>query len=454
MTTTDLPRRLVQAGLLLGGLYAVQLLLDLTATRPDGDPPLTLLAPFAPLMFKVTFWCLMAGWLVAAGTFLVARLRHAYGRRAQLVVAVALLAPYAVLPIGTVGTRPGLLLLCLPSTAFGLWAVYRFQRWRRLPPRAVLAVFGWGALIATGFAAMHNSTVLSHLILRLFSEDAFATVNRAMVGATVSAGFGEELAKGCAVLIAYLVWRNRFDGPVTGIVLGAATGLGFNLVESVEYIGMYGFSGYQYYVRQSLGLMAAHTAFTAVLGAGFGTASLLSTRRERVIAIALGYLGAAGAHFGVNVIFRALSDGTLRLPWEPGTAVQMLIVTPLLFLILQGPMVLLYVLLLWRGTVGQGQRMAVALRAEAARPDAGVREEELDVLLDPRKRGWLRLVAWRRHGWAAYRALGRLHVTQYEVGASAEREPERAERLRMRIPELRARLRTALTEPQPAGAAA
>lgn len=209
-------------------------------------------------------------------------------------------------------------------------------------------------------------------------------------------------------------------------------------------------------MRQSIGLMAAHTAFSALLGAGFGVAALLPARRDRVLAIAGGYLGAAGAHFLNNVIFNGLSRGDIQIPWKPGPAVALLVLTPLYLLVLQGPVVLLYLVLLRQGIRGQGNRLIGRLQAEAHSPYGAVSERELPVLLEPRKRAWLRLTTLRRHGWAAYQALGRLHAAQYEVAALRDTHPDQAERQRTRVREFRSRLRatTAAPRPEPAGAPA
>src|SRR5207302_1089315 len=50
------------------------------------------------------------------------------------------------------------------------------------------------------------------------------------------AGILEELAKGLAVLLLFLIMRNEFDDVVDGIVYGAAVGLGFNFLESISYM--------------------------------------------------------------------------------------------------------------------------------------------------------------------------------------------------------------------------
>jgi RsiW-degrading membrane proteinase PrsW (M82 family) len=64
---------------------------------------------------------------------------------------------------------------------------------------------------------------------------------------------------------------------VSGVVLGAVVGLGFNLTESVGHTAAAhgGVAFFQPFTRQSAGLMAAHAAFTAVIVAGSGVARLI-----------------------------------------------------------------------------------------------------------------------------------------------------------------------------------
>src|SRR5438093_6667241 len=118
----------------------------------------------------------------------------------------------------------------------------------------------------------------------------------------------EELGKGVAVLLLFLVMRNEFDDVVDGIVYGAAVGLGFNFMETITYMtNLYAIlspegsggiaAGFQWYARQVLGLFMGHATYTALIGAGIGIARQLPSRRQKVIAILTGFLVAIAAHF-------------------------------------------------------------------------------------------------------------------------------------------------------------
>ena len=123
-----------------------------------------------------------------------------------------------------------------------------------------------------------------------------------------SAGVFEELAKGVAVLLLYLVMRDEFHDVVDGIVYGAAVGLGFNFMESIAYMtNLYAIfapegsgsiaAGFQWYARQVLGLFFGHATYTALIGAGIGVARQLPRRRQKVVAIISGFIIAIAAHF-------------------------------------------------------------------------------------------------------------------------------------------------------------
>ncbi len=452
----QLPLRLLQVLAVLNGIYALHVLADLVSPHLEGDPAIGIFGDLWPAILRAVFWAAIVGWVIAGGVLLRARLSGAVGALEQWIASGALTLPFVVYTAGIVGPHPGTLLLCVPSTAFGLWTAVRFQRWRRLPLRLVLACFAWGAVIASGFAAACNTLLMEYLIDYVGGIDLIKTNHDVYFGVFISAGFGEELGKGCAIFLVYLLFRSRFDGPVSGIVLGAAVGLGFNLSETVEYMTHQGGSSYQYFVRQSVGLMAAHTAFSALLGAAFGVAALLPERRARILAIACGYLGAAGSHFMNNVIFTALTRGDIEFPWKPGPALALLVVTPLQLALLQGPVIVLYLLLLRQGVRGQGNRLRGRIQEESLLPHGAISERELPVLLEPRKRAWLRLTTLRRYGWSAYRALGQLQAAQYEVAALRDDRPAEAEEQRARVRRFRSDLRAATpaVRPEPAGAPA
>jgi RsiW-degrading membrane proteinase PrsW (M82 family) len=448
-------------------LYGVQILIDIARPMVGfSQPAVGLLGTSWPATVKVTFWAVMCSWLIVLagwGFGVVWRrrtsdpvLRHRRAATVKMLMVVVLLLPFTVPATVTIFGHLTTLLVCLPSTAFALWLVRRMQRLRRMPVALLLGVFGWGALLAYGFGGSMNLWLFDYGPVYLLSRggDPIQMAHQLGTALFASAGIFEELGKGAGVAVAYLLFRRHFDDVVSGVVLGAAAGLGFNLAESIEYISNAagGAADVQFWLRQTVGLMAAHTAFTAVLGAGFGVAHQLREPALRRIVIGCGYLCAAGAHFANDVLLPWLGQ-QVRAWFEPSDTVNVLIAQPAILLTVQAPLLVTYLLLLRRGLRGQVTMLATELPAEAATGRGAVTEPEIPILLRPRKRSRLRLAALRRYGPAVYRALGRLHAAQYDLAALRRRRIDyptgeaaaEEDALRERIGQLRAQLRTTVT---------
>lgn len=419
--------------------YGVEIIVDLAAPRiADTDPLIGLFATTMPAYLRVEFWCVIAGWVLALAVWLLypVLMRALAGpsadtRRgplATLVTAGLLLAPYLVLPLHVLFRNVGVLLACVVSTGFALWATQRMQRYRRMPLWLLLGAFAWGLLVATGFGGSTNIWYLDYApryaqsaIQSGVQAGDLTTMARVLhninVGLALNAGVFEELGKGAGVAVAYLMLRRYVDGVVSGVVLGAAVGLGFNLAESVEYTAAAhgGVAYFQYFMRQSVGLMAAHAAFTAVIGAGFGVARQLADRRLRAVAIGSGFLAGAGGHFASDAIFPWFGRAEYR--WFHVTPALDTVVLPvLILLVIQGPVIVMYLLLARGGARSQAAGLATELREEARLGFGTVTPAEVPVLLSPGRRFWLRVIMLRRYGWAGYRALDRLQQAQLALG--------------------------------------
>ena len=450
-------RYLLLVAVLFSGIYGLQILVDIARPRVTFDRPVVgILSPAWPDSMRIVFWAVLGSWLLVAlvlGVLAVlSRLRHGQPPLSpnvrQLIVAVILLLPFTLGTVDTVTAAPMVLLICLPSTAFGLWAVRRFQRYRKLPAGLLLAVFGWGALIAVGFGGANNLWVLAYggqYVMGLGGVTDVMQIQQFVdTWGFASAGTFEELGKGAGVALAYLVFRRHIDDVVSGVVLGSAAGLGFNLVESVEYIAAE--SGpFQYWIRQSVGLLAAHVAFTALIGAAFGVARQLHSAGDRARIIAAAYLGAAGGHFASNVLLAWWGQAQPRA-FTVHPAVQQLLVQPLTMAVLQGPLVVAYLLVLRHGLRAQNAGLRAALEAEAGTGAGAVLPAEVPILLSPGRRLRLQLGMLRRHGYPAVRALARLQDAQYDLGTRRWHEERGDEPAGPPAEELRRRVRTARLE--------
>ncbi|HKF75605.1 MAG TPA: PrsW family intramembrane metalloprotease [Candidatus Dormibacteraeota bacterium] len=408
-----------------------------------------------PVPARATLFGLPAIALVAASTvsFIRALHDHESGERrrelgrAAVLLAVGMFCWLIVLDVYLFASDAGpavaaaCALACAPTTAAGLLVVRRLDRNEKEPWRLVLIATAWGAIVSTSLVVWAEGL-----------WDGLFTVNlvpgpAADASAAYSAGVFEELAKGTAVLLLYLVMRDELDDVVDGIVYGAAVGLGFNFMESVAYMTHvyatlspegYGvqWAAAQWYFRQVLGLFLGHATYTALIGAGIGVARQLPRLRQRVLAIACGFLVAVAAHFA----------------WDAWQALVQVGPTPLQLLLLHaryvlmvGPFTAVLLILVAMGLQREGTALARHLRAEASSGLGAVLPSEVDMLMSPWQRLRARLAALGAAGPAAYVRAARLQTAQMHLAMEQwhrERheidEPLAAEEaLRQRVLELR-----------------
>jgi RsiW-degrading membrane proteinase PrsW (M82 family) len=418
--------------------YAVQVLFDVIRPHVPGEPVHPLIGWLGPdddgWWQKASFWTFVVAIPVAALISLIGwqeahrRMHPAERDRVtriwQAIASGVLLLPYVYTTADVFAGNLRFAATCVPSAAYALWLAHRMQRFRRIPVRILLAVFGWGAVIGVGFGdAMETwwaDYSPDYLALPLLGggEQAIEKLTIELYdGEILFAGVFEELGKGIAVAFVYLLLRRHIDNVVSGIVLGAAAGVGFNLVESTIYMGSLGgqTASEQYFLRQSLGMLAAHVAFTAAIGAGFGIARQLPDQRRRALAIACGFATAMAGHFA-NDVFMSFYSRVKENWFSPSNATDILVYTPLAFAVLQGPLVVLYLVLLRRGLRDQAAALAVELGTEAATGFGAVTQWEVPVLLRPARRFYLCLTALRQGGLVGYRDLRRLFAAQLDLG--------------------------------------
>ncbi|MFG2138489.1 PrsW family glutamic-type intramembrane protease [Streptomyces sp. NPDC048650] len=399
--------------------------------QPEVTSPLPWMRIFLlpePGEFRLTRILLYAGWALAAlfGLILLLRRRAVSAEPAarapstrvcQFGVLGALLLPYVVIPLDILGSAPLVLLLCLPTTAVALLCVHRAQLFRRMPGWLLLAGFGWGTLIGGGFG---NAMIIffqryapGYLLDWERPRDAVRSIYTLV---DLNAALFSELGKAAGVAVLFFLFRRHFDGVVSGVALGAAVGLGFNLTETVRYMDTIepGQAPAQFWIRQVVGLMAVHVAFTALAGAGFGAARRLVGRRDRLLVVAGGLLAAIGGHFLTDAVAPQLGKVTQNL-FSHNETLGLLLGIPLITALTTGVFVVLYVWILQRGLNAQAAGLADALHSEAQADTGAVTGPEAGLLLDPRRRLLLELRVWRRDGTAGLRHLLRLHQAQLDL---------------------------------------
>jgi len=208
-----------------------------------------------------------------------------------------------------VNTYPGawllsIVLLAVTAIPAGL-IIYRFDMFEPEPASLIAVAVMWGGVVALSFSAVANSSMLSFLqhILPAETVDSW--------GAAIVAPINEELYKGAGLVVIFLMARSEIDSLMDGLIYGAMIGLGFQVVENVQYFmyataeagaGQLGPVINTFFVRVVLAGLYSHTLFTGLMG--FGIAYLITQRshplRRRVAVAALFAILAWAAHFVWN----------------------------------------------------------------------------------------------------------------------------------------------------------
>jgi len=373
---------------------------------------------------RASLYGLLAVALIALGTFILVRAfdRDRATRRKHLIRASVLIGLGALLWLlvidvflFTQSAGPAVAaicaLWCLPTTAFGLFVVRRMDRNHKEPWRLVLVAAAWGAIVATSLV------IWGETLWESSAQHALVPGPGLDTSLAFMAGILEELAKGLAVLLLFLVMRNEFDDVVDGIVYGAAVGLGFNFLESISYmtnlysifsVEGYGWiaAGIQWYGRQVLGLFFGHATYTAFIGAGVGIARQLKSRRQQALAIVAGFIIAIAGHFSWDA-------------WATIFPIQStvfgLVEIHLRTLVMTGPFTAAVLALLLFGIRYEGQNLLDQMRKEAATGYGAILPEEVPILASPWQRLRQRMQALSRQGVRGYLRVSRLQTAQLDL---------------------------------------
>nr|MBN1228626.1 PrsW family intramembrane metalloprotease [Anaerolineae bacterium] len=175
----------------------------------------------------------------------------------------------------------------LPMTIYPIF-LYLFDRYEREPLYLVFGVFLWG-FIPAAILSLISQLILGVPFLILDETGLLAD----QVGTILLAPVTEEIFKGLAILIVYLIWRNEFDGVLDGIVYGGLVGFGFAAIENVLYFLETDFA---VIFLRTVVFGLNHAFFTSLTGIGFGVARHARKWPIRLAAPLLGLVGAMVAH--------------------------------------------------------------------------------------------------------------------------------------------------------------
>jgi len=201
-----------------------------------------------------------------------------------------------------------LVLGALPMFFFA-WVIYWLDRYEKEPGPLLAVVFLWGALIVAAAAFLVNSLLGAGVYLFTHSE---ATANFAT--GSLIAPIVEELLKGLAVLVVFLLAHHEFDSILDGIVYAAVVALGFAATENVYYIYQLGYlenglSGLLWTAFVRIFLVGwQHPFYTAFIGIGLAVARLSKQTFIRILAPLGGLLLAIILHATHNTISSVLQD--------------------------------------------------------------------------------------------------------------------------------------------------
>ena len=296
---------------------------------------------------------------------------------------------------GNLGLRPfalGFVIAIVPVPIYVVLALW-LDRFEPEPARTLWQTFAWGATVAVFVALMVN----------MLSQDVLGSVAGAdaaeLFGSLVTAPMIEEMAKGFALLVLFRELKDEFDGVVDGVVYAAMVGLGFAMIENVQYYGEAIALGNErpavtFFLRGMLSPFA-HPLFTSMFGIGLG---IVRERHGEGTSWAAPFVGLVAA-----IALHAL--------WNLAASFE-------------GWFFALYVMVMLPAFVGVLMLIALSLRREARvlrehlEPlvgDGVLTPDELECLCRVRARILASLTAWRRGGVPHWRARRELHRIASEL---------------------------------------
>jgi RsiW-degrading membrane proteinase PrsW (M82 family) len=181
-----------------------------------------------------------------------------------------------------------------PALLYSL-LVWWLDRHEKEPWGLLAATFIWGAIPAILLS------IVAEFVLGIPFSAFLGEGGAQLVGSSLVAPMVEEVAKGIAILLVFLVFRAEFDGLLDGIVYGALVGFGFAMTENALYFLGALLEGdvaawlLLVFVR-TLVFGLNHGLFSAIVGLGFGFAATAGTTWQRWVAPPVALGGAMVVH--------------------------------------------------------------------------------------------------------------------------------------------------------------
>jgi RsiW-degrading membrane proteinase PrsW (M82 family) len=216
-----------------------------------------------------------------------------------LAALIALFLGFLVLIVIGIETGPvalmlGFLAATIPVPLYVILVLW-IDRYEAEPLWMLATAFFWGALVATFFAFLLNTT----------SQGIVGSLSNASAGeafaAVISAPIVEEVGKAFILVIFFFWKKDEFDGVVDGIVYAAMVALGFAMTENILYYGKAAAAGGGGALTLTLiirGFFApfSHPLFTSLTGIGLGLARQSTNLLVKIVTPVVGLLMAIFMH--------------------------------------------------------------------------------------------------------------------------------------------------------------
>ena len=277
------------------------------------------------------------------------------------------------------------------------------------PPLGFVMAFAWGGLGAAHLAQPANKAILG-LCAKLVSPT-FA----AEWGSAVAGPITEEFLKLIGVVLIMQIARNQFRTPHSILILGALSGLGFQVVENLGYTvssAMYFVTesqllpvAHNFVMRGLLNGLWSHAAYTTV--AAFG---VVCFKFRHDLAVALRMLLAL-QYFLLAWALHFVWNSPLVNDWIPGNGLASMVALTFV----KGVPALIAVGLIWRVASRSESRHLQALAAYFVPERELIQGDERRRLGAPLRRLAVRRKLARRHGRRAGRLKGQLQREQLRL---------------------------------------
>ena len=195
---------------------------------------------------------------------------------------------------GPVALMLGLITATIPGPLYIILVLW-IDRYEAEPLPMLATAFFWGALVATFFAFVLNTTSMG-----IVGSLANANAGQAFA-AVISAPIVEEIGKAFILFIFFFWKKDEFDGVVDGIVYASMTALGFAMTENILYYGKAASEGggealTLVWIIRGFFAPFSHPLFTSLTGIGLGLARQSNNLAVKVVTPVVGLLMAIFMH--------------------------------------------------------------------------------------------------------------------------------------------------------------